>query len=175
MRIVALVALGLIATGLLSGPVRAESVPPQLRNKTISLAWTMQRTVMTPRGERQSPPFQFGRTIYVSGAGRFFVKASRNGHNAEVAPGDRTPQGGARDMRFSGGKVVAMAQRGTGAGRMIISFDQNYTSCRVHINYGKPAGGHASFTSRRGVEIEVLDVVYSGQSCSIRDGNAFAN
>lgn len=166
---------GLAAACLMSNPLRAEGAPPQLRNKTIVASWTMQRTVMTPRGQRRSPPFQFGRTIYVSGAGRFFIKASRNGHDAEVAPGDRTPQGGARDMHFSGGKIVAMAQRGTGAGRMIISFDSSYSSCSVHISYGKPNGQSVSFRNRRGVPIEVLDVSYSGERCAIRDGNAFAN
>jgi hypothetical protein len=175
MRIVAPVALGLIATGLLSGPLRAESVPPQLRNKTVSLAWTMQRTVMTPRGERRSPQIAMTRTIYISTTGRFFIKASRNRHEAEIAPGGKTPRGGAREMIFSGGKIVGMAQRGSAAGRLIVSFDSGYSSCRVSVSYGKPANGRATFRGRRGFEIEVLDVTYSGETCSIRDGNVFAN
>jgi hypothetical protein len=166
---------GLTSACLVSNPLHAESVPPQLRNKTVSASWIMQRTVMTPRGERQSPQIPISRTIYISSAGRFFVKASRNSHDAEVAPGDKTPRGGARDMRFSGGTIVGMAQFGAAAGRMIISFDPGYSSCNVQITYGKPNGQRATFRNRRGLEIEVLDVRYSGQTCSIRDGNVFAN
>jgi hypothetical protein len=167
--------LGLAAACLMSNPLRAEGAPPQLRNKTIVASWIMQRTVMTPRGERHSPAIPISRTIYVSSTGRFFVKASRNSHEAEVAPGDKTPRGGAREMRFSGGKIVAMAQFGAAAGRMIVSFDSSYSSCSVHISYGKPNGQSVSFRNRRGVPIEVLDVSYSGERCAIRDGNAFAN
>lgn len=167
--------LGLFAACLASTSLWAESVPPQLRNKSITASWTMQRSVMTPRGERQSPSISVSRLIYVSGNGRFFVKATINTHSAEVAPGEKTPHGGARDMMFSGGKIVGTAQRGAGAGRMMISFDQTYSSCSVHVMYGKPPGQRVMITNRRGVRVELLGVTYSGQSCSIRDGNAFSN
>jgi hypothetical protein len=129
---------------------------------------------MTPRGERNFS-FAVKRLIYVSGNGRFFVKVSVNSRNTEVAPGDKTPKGGARDVIFQGGKVVGMAQQGAGAGRMIISFDQNYSSCTVQAAFGKPQGQRIIFTNRKGRQVELLSVTNSGESCSIREGNAFAN
>jgi hypothetical protein len=173
-RIVSPAALGLIAC-LLPGLLHAESVPPQLRNKTISLSWVMQRTVMTPRGERQGPPVPMRRTIYVSTAGRFFVRASRGGREGEAGPGDRTRRGGARDMRFSGGKIVSMVERRAGAGRMTISFDRDYTSCNIDFLFGKPTGRRDFFINRRGKRRELLGITHSERTCSIRNGNAFAN
>lgn len=156
-----------------------DGAPAQLRNKTITVAWTAQRTVMTPRGERQSPPFLQQRTIYVSSQGNAFIKATAKGprgaKEAELAPGAKTPMGGAREVQFVGGKLVAMAQKRGGAGRMIVSFDPNYSSCTVELTFGHPAGEKAMFRNRRGVLVELLGVAYSGQRCSIQDGNAFAN
>jgi hypothetical protein len=117
------------------------------------------------------------RTIYVSGAGRFFVKVSVAARDREVAPGDKTPGGGARDVTFTGGRIVGFSERGrgVGAGRMIISFDPGYSSCSVNVSFGTQAGKHMSFKNRAGIQVEVLDFHFSGQTCSIRNGNAFAS
>jgi hypothetical protein len=156
-----------------------DGAPAQLRNKTITVAWTAQSTVMTPRGEKQSPQFTQQRTIYVSTAGNVFIKSRAEGaqgtKEAEMAPGDKTPVGGDREVHFVGGKLVAIAQRGSGAGRMVISFDPSYSSCSVDVTFGRPAGEKMTFRNQRGVMVELLGVTFSGQRCSIRDGNAFAN
>src|ERR1043166_1468544 len=67
--------------------VANDGAPERLRNKTITVAWTAQRTVLTPRGEKQLSPATQERTIYVSGAGNAFIKFNA----AEMAPGDKTP------------------------------------------------------------------------------------
>jgi hypothetical protein len=175
MRIASSIALGLIATCYLSGPLRAESVPATLRNKTISLSWVMQRTVMTPHGERQSRSVPMRRTIYVSTAGRFFVRASHGRREGEEGPGDRTHRGGAREFRFSDGKVISMVERRAGAGRMTISFDRDYTSCSIDFLFGKQIGQGGFFTNRRGFRVKLLSVAHSERTCSIRSGNAFAD
>lgn len=91
-----------------------DGAPVKLRNKTIRVAWTAQRTVMTPRGEKQSPRFSQQRTIYVSSAGNVFVNSAVEGSGgtkeAEMAPGDKAAQGGGREIHFVGGKLLAMAQ-----------------------------------------------------------------
>ena len=113
----ALVSICLLPASLLAN----DGAPAQLRNKTITAAWTAQRTVMTPRGERQAT-FTHQRIIYVSSEGNAFIKATVGGprgtREAELAPGAQNPNGGAREVQFVGGKLVAMAQRAGGAGRM---------------------------------------------------------
>lgn len=173
-------ALAVLSICLLPLPLRAnDGAPAQLRNKTISVSWTAQRTVMTPRGERQSPSLLQQRIIYVSSQGNAFIKATvegpRGSKEAELAPGAQTPMGGAREVQFVGGKLVAMAQKRRGAGRMIVSFDPSYSSCNVELTFGRPAGEKVVFRNRMGVLVELLGVTYSGQRCSIQDGNAFAN
>jgi hypothetical protein len=171
-------AVAVLSIGLLPVTLLANEAPAQLRNKTITVGWTAQRTVMTPRGEKQSPRFNQQRIIYVSSAGNAFIKStvegSRGTKQAELAPGDKTAKGGERDVQFVEGKLVAMAQRGSGVGRLVISFDPNYSSCSVELSFGRPAGEKMMFRNPKGVLVELLGVTYSGQRCSIQDGNAFA-
>jgi hypothetical protein len=148
--------LAILPICVLPAALRADDgAPSQLRNKTITVAWTAQRTVMTPRGEKQSPRFNQQRTIYVSSAGNIFIKAAVEGprgtREAEMAPGDKTAKGGARDVQFVEGKLVAMAQKGSGAGRMVISFDPSYSSCSVELTFGRPAGEKMTFRNAKGV------------------------
>lgn len=177
MRIIWPAALGLFASCFLSGPLWAGDAPPQLRNKTLSVSWTTERTFQLPNGRERHSAFTVNRTIYVSGAGRFFVKVSVAARDREVGPGDKTPGGGARNVTFTGGKIVGFSERGrgVGAGRMIISFDPSYSSCTVNVGFGTQPGKHLSFRNRKGRQVEVLDFHFSGQSCSIQNGNAFAN
>ena len=158
---------------LWSDSAQADTVPPQLRNKTISVSYTSIATVMTPRGERRNSTTSVQRLIYVSTAGRFFVRASYNSRTSEAAPGDNTPGGGARDWIFSGGRIIGFGEKDAGAGRVIISFDRGYQSCSASVLYGKPRGQHIT-VKRRGVTFELLEVKHSGEACSIREGNAFA-
>lgn len=156
-----------------------DGAPVKLRNKTITVAWTAQRTVMTPRGEKQSPRFSQQRTIYVSNAGNVFVKSAVEGSGGtketEMAPGDKTPNGGGREIHFVRGKLLGMARTGPGAGRMIVSFDPSYSSCSVELTFGRPAGEKMASRNSKGELVELLGVTLSGQRCSIQDGNAFAN
>jgi hypothetical protein len=177
MRIVWPAALGLIATCLLPGPLWAGNAPPPLRNKTLSVSWTTERTIRAPNGRERHSAFTVNRTIYVSSAGRFFVKVSVAARAGEAGPGDKQPHGGARDVTFTGGKIVGFAERGkgAGAGRMIISFDPSYSSCTVNVSFGTQPGKHLSFRTRNGMQAEVLDFHFSGQHCSIRSGNVFAS
>src|SRR5437667_4088572 len=104
---------------------------------------------MTQIGKKQSPRFSQQRTIYVSSAGNVFIKSAVEGSGgtkeAEMAPGDKTAKGGKREIRFAGGKLLAMAQTGAGAGRMIVSFDPSYSSCSVELTFGRPAGEKMTF------------------------------
>jgi hypothetical protein len=157
----------------------AWSAPRQLQNKTITASWLVEYALLTPGGAVLKRVVRSQRVIYVSSAGRIFVKqtydAPGGAGSAEMAPDEKTPSGGARDVRFQGDKIVAMAVlQGGAAGRMVISFDQRFSTCSVEAVIGNSGPGPARI-QRRGVSFEVQSTRISGQSCSLRDGNVFAN
>jgi hypothetical protein len=157
----------------------AASAPPQIQNKTVTASWIVDYTFVAPSGRVFAQTVVSRRVVYVSTAGRIFVRqsydTSRGSESAETGPGEKTPDGGARDVRFEGGKIVAMAAISGGmAGRMVISFNQNYSSCSVDATIGRSGGG-PPVMRRRGVLLEVKSHSISGQSCSVREGNAFAS
>ncbi len=153
--------------------VAADVAPSQLRNKTITASWTASRSIMTPAGQR-TRQIQTERLIYVSSAGRAFVKSSTSGKSAELGPGDGTPEGGSRKLQFMGDKLVALAALGSGAGRMTISFGAGFTSCTVALAVGKPASGHLMQRGPDGDAVEILSTEISNQACSVREGNHVA-
>jgi hypothetical protein len=158
----------------------ASSAPQTIRDKTITAAWSVENTFERPNGSVATAVVNQQRVIYVSSASRIFVKATfnspRGGQSAEIAPGGTTPAGGARDARIEGGKIIAMAAlQGGAAGRMIISFDQSYSTCTVDVTIGRNGGGPLMRRGPGGAPIEIISQRVSGQSCSVREGNAFAN
>ena len=160
-----------------AAPASAEDAPVQLRNKTIVLSWVAHRDVMTPLGERRAV-IHVARMIYISSLGRPFVKSRidspRGAKDLEIAPGDATARGGAREVDFVGNTIVATAENGTGAGRMVVTFDQGFTTCRVDNEVARPSGGHLMKRGPGGGMVEILSTEFSDQSCAIRDGNLVA-
>jgi hypothetical protein len=157
----------------------ASSAPPQIQNKTVTASWSVDYTFIAPSGRIFAQTVSSQRVVYVSSAGRIFVRQSyntpRGSESAETGPGEKTPDGGARDVRFEGGKIVAMAAIPGGmAGRMVISFNQSYSTCTVDVTIGRSGRG-PPVMRRGGVLLEVKSRSISGQNCSVREGNAFAN
>jgi hypothetical protein len=156
----------------------ASSAPLQIQNKTVTASWIVDFTLVAPNGRGFTQTVVSRRVVYISSAGRIFVRqsydTSRGGESTETGPGEKTPSGGARDVRFEGGNIVAMAAISGGmAGRMVISFNHNYSACTVDATIGASGSG-PRVMRRRGVLLEVRSHRISGQSCSVREGNAFA-
>jgi len=158
----------------------ASGAPQQMQNKTVTVSWSVENTLVAPNGKVFTPTIHQERVMYVSSTGRIFVKATynspRGGGSAEIAPGAQTPAGGARDVRIEGGKIVAMAALKDGAaGRIVISFDQSYSTCTLDVTIGRSGSGPQVRRGPDGMPLEVRSQRVSGQTCSVREGNAFAN
>ena len=173
----------LAAVTLLAVPLSPAlgAAPQQLYNKTVQLNWTAQITEHGADGKTITPQLSASRTIYISSAGRLFVRASRTNTKSgqskinDLAPGATTTSDGeARGMRFEGNKLIAVVAFLQGAGRLVAAFDGSYSSCSVDITYGREAGGMRR-QGVNGVMYTVDSISVSGQSCSIRDGNPFAS
>jgi len=80
---------------------------------------------------------------------------------------------------FEGNRLVAYRGYGGGGGsgamRAVATFDSSYSGCTLAVMVGKENGRVIKRQGFDGVVREVLSVEISGTSCSIQNGNAFAN
>jgi hypothetical protein len=173
----------LFLTALAVGGLIAEhalAAPPQLLNKTIQFSWSAEIVQRGPDGRVVRPRIDASRTVYVSSAGRLFMRASRENQKgrlkkaADLGPEATTTKGGeARGLRFVGNNLVGNVAFAQGAGQATISFDPSFSSCSLNIIYGREGGR----MRRRGLDgnmYEIESITATSQSCSVRAGNPFA-
>ena len=174
----------LISCALLAGVTAANSAPSQLYNKTVSIGWSVQNMVRDPDGKEHGGGSQISYLVYISSTGRLFERASRaigsqRGTSESDPNAANTRNGEARGLRFEGNHLVAnrdySGAGGSGAMRAVVSFDPSYSTCTVNVTHGKDGGGAMKRKSLDGVVREILSTTVTSTSCSIRDGNAFAN
>jgi hypothetical protein len=161
----------------------ATAAPQQLLNKTVTLSWIAQAVVRDPNGRERQARNDIKYIVYVSSLGRLFEHSSRSiggrTQGGDVDPNAaKTKIGEARGLRFEGNRLVAYRGYGGGGGsgamRAVATFDSSYSSCTVAVTVGK----ENVIIKRQGMDgvvREVLSVEISGASCSIQNGNAFAN
>lgn len=175
---------GLVLLAATSNMAPATAAPPQLLNKTVTLNWTVQSVQRDPDGRERQVTSNIQYVVYISSLGRLFERSSRsvNGRTqgGEIDPGaGQTRMGEARGMRFEGNALVAnrgyAGAGGAGAMRAVATFDGSYSSCSVNVMHGKENGGVIKRKGIDGVVREYLSMTVTGTSCSIRNGNAFAN
>jgi hypothetical protein len=166
----------LLAT--MTGFEPAEAAPKQLLNKTITYSYTSHYTVRDPSGKTSSGNDTWMFTAYISSAGRIFERSTRQGVGSrDHEPGSSRTSlfGEVRSMRFEGDRLVHMTALVSGASRDTVSFDPTFSSCTVEVILAKSSNGIIAAKGRDGKLYVNLSNSYSGNSCSIRDGNFFAN
>lgn len=184
MRALHSIALIAIASIFTIAQADAAAAPPQLRNKSIVTRFALSIHQRAPDGRVSTPVVNVGYTVYVSSAGRAFIRQSRSISNPYFS-GSRTTEAGpgqsqsgnseTREMQFSGGKLIGNAAFISGAGRMQIGFDPSYARCDVSIQFGKAGGAPIKWKGLDGVMYTVEAVTPGGLTCTIQDGNAFAS
>jgi hypothetical protein len=158
----------------------ALAAPAQLLNKTIQFGWSTEVVQRGPDGQVVRPRIDASRTVYVSSAGRLFMRTTRANQKlglkkgGDYAPGASTNKAGeATGLRFAGNNLVGNVAFPQGAAQVTVSFDASFSSCSLNIVYGREGGG----MRRRGLDgkmYEIQSTSVSGQSCSVRAGNPFA-
>lgn len=171
---------GVICAALLfAGTIPVAGAPSELLNRTITLTWVNTGTGTRPTGQVVNFQVAHSRTIYVSSAGRLFVRATRSvmgrgnatTRTREVGPGEiGTP---ARDMHFSGNTLVGTQAFPSGAAQYVVTFS-GASSCSVSVVFGKSGSAPIRLRGPDDVMYEISDIRAASPSCSIRDGNAFA-
>ena len=164
---------------LLAGPAFAQA-PNVLRNKSIVVSWTENRSQRNFGETAFRPvalPFVF--TVYVSGEGRAFKRISTGsgqGQSGDTVGNARNQFGGATETQIRGQSIVHSSNVGGQGRRIQIALDAGYGSCSATVVTAKQSGQKviSSRSLVTGGVIEIESVSASSASCSIRDGNAFA-
>jgi hypothetical protein len=148
------------------------AAPKEIYNKTVTITWTETGTyTRVSDGKQTNPTGRFKAIVYISSAGRPFVRASSTNGNFSNS-GDRGPE--QNNARFEGDKLVMTGVSIGIARRLVTTFDAGFASCATSVTIGK-AGANARIV---GFDREIHNVVSmqaGGASCSIANGNALAN
>lgn len=167
----------LILSGLTAAAF-AGAAPKQLYNKSIIINWVEQVSERAADGRITTPTINSSRTVYVSSAGRLFVKGNRNINNRnfqgtkDIAIGPERSGGGS--LSFQGDMLVGTAVFDGGARRVAASFSSDFSSCTASVVYGKSGGASAKWKGFDGVMREMISVNVGTVGCSLRDGNVLA-
>ena len=176
---IAILALAMTASG-------AFAAPTQLYGKTIVITTSESRTSRLVSGGAAHDSTASGTlSIYVSTAGRIFVRSDRTVNRrsgSESKAMDTGPGGGsigasaASNVQFSGNTMVVSQQMTRGARRLTATFDGSFGSCNGTIINGREGGKPMIIRDRyTGENREVLSIHSSVTGCSVQSGNAFAN
>lgn len=152
----------------------AATAPSQLYNKTVTITWGESGTYKrVSDGGTASPVGQFQLTVYISSAGRPFVrgssKAGRFGGTKE-----RGPEQTSDNVQFAGNTLVMVRGNLGIARRVLTTFDGSFASCTTNVTIGK-IGPNATLTGFDGAVYQIISMQPGAASCSIKDGNALAN
>lgn len=156
----------------------AWSAPKGLYGKTITVSWTETRS-QRQMGEATFKPvgLPFTFQLYVSSEGRPFKRltstsSSGRSHGTKEGVGS----GANAAVSYQGNTVIATSSSG-GLGRRIqITPDGSFSSCSAQVISGKSGGGVAAVKSvATGRMVEFESVSAGAASCSVQNGNAFAN
>jgi hypothetical protein len=174
---------------LLSVAASATAQPSELRGKSVLIHWAEGRSQKFPDGTTAHRVLHANFVMYVSEAGRVFMQSARHVVNrrgkAVVSAGRSKGPGGdeikTANVRYSakgqwkGQTYTSVVNYQSGARRLVLTFDPGFGSCKLELTHGKEEGApgmvHHGMTGRLMMTTKV-DV--SGQTCSVRAGNALA-
>jgi hypothetical protein len=164
----------------------AKAAPPsQLYGKSIKLDWTesrMQRKA--DESEFHSKSLGMYVYIYISSTGNIFNRfgvfsgggargGGKSGNSDQVAGEGRSNRG----VSFRGNSLEFFQAFGGGARHVVATFDSTYGSCTATASYASDVAGGPKILAHTlisGERMEVKSLSGSGASCSVQNGNVFA-
>jgi hypothetical protein len=150
------------------------AAPKQLYNKTVTITWGESGTyTRVSDGRSASPIGQFQAIVYISSAGRAFVRVSSK---AGTFGGTREhgPEQNSNNVQFDGNNLVLIGVSLGVARRILTSFDASFASCTTSVTIGK-IGPNATIVGFDGAVYKVISMQPGASGCSIRDGNALTH
>ena len=172
-----------VLLGSLIGSTSAALAAPQsMYGKTLRVTWQESRNQRVQgEGEFKNVSIPLSYTVYVSSKGQLFKRlTSTTASGRQTGSKDRvgtsgSDSQGAGIVSFQGNTLIATSNNG-GLGRRIrITFDGG-SSCSAEVLTGKSGAGTATVRSNAtGKMLEFNSVSAGAASCSVQEGNAFAN
>lgn len=162
----------LAALLLPEAPARA-AAPSQLLNKSVFVSFNIAVPSQGSDGSSHNSSRISERVIYISSQGRVFTRVTRKaGRNSEMKEaGPETAR-----LNFVGNSLVGVMQMISGASQLTVSFDPSFQSCTAKVIAGGENGKAIVYKGLNGVTYTATGKAQiSGESCSIRDGNALAD
>jgi hypothetical protein len=166
-----------ISLVLMSSAVAAP--PKQLYGKSATISWLETRS----QRDGQSGPFKpvglpYTIVFYISTEGRLFARSSTRspgGAGSVDRVGMGAGNGEARNVAFSGNRILSRSAFQGAARQIEVNFDQSFSSCTAHVITAIPKGAKTavirSMTTGNIVEFESVSA--GPASCSISSGNSF--
>ena len=146
--------------------------PSQLLNKTITISFTATGVARLPQGGQRGFSTQVTHIIYVSDAGRLFLRYRASNRRGSMG-GDVAPGEGRGSFSFQGNRLVGVLPFATGARQLTVTFNPGFSSCTASVIEGH-SGGVIQRRAPDGRVYEITGGTTSSVSCSIQSGNAFA-
>ena len=149
----------------------ALAAPQGALDKTVTMSWNTSGIATTEDGQTKSYNNLNTRTVYISSAGRTFLRKSlRGGKNArsgEVGPDDISSQG---SVKLDGNRLIGTEAFASGARQYIATFDSSFASCTLQVVDAK--SGNTAI-KRKGPDGRMYSVTAStgSPSCSVQSGN----
>jgi len=154
-----------------SSSVCAAAIPAALQEKTITFTYTVSAPLRHPDGSVKVGTRSETRTIYISSAGRLFVRNVRRNSGGASDKSEQGP-GGTGSVRFAGNSIVGTIPRISGAYQFTIKFDSAYQGCSADLIFGRAAGEHETkFEGVSGKQLVGAGKRSVSTSCSIAGGN----
>ena len=173
--------MGIALLGFITSTSGALAAPQSLYGKTLRVTWNEARTQRVQgEGEFKAVSVPMSYTVYVSSKGQLFKRLTSStpsgkstGSKDRVGMSGSDAQG-AGSISFQGNTLISTANNG-GLGRRIrITFDGG--SCSAEVTTGKAGSGTTTHRSNAtGKMMELQSVSAGSASCSLQDGNAFAD
>jgi hypothetical protein len=150
--------------------------PSQLYGKSVVVTWTDDRVQRFVGQEKfHNSHMTQNTSVYISTAGRPF---KRHTVQSRGGAGSRESVGGSpeRGVDFQEHALLLTTAYKGGAMRIQIDFDENFRSCTAAVLSGKEpdAGSFIQNGLATGRQIEVQSSKPGAATCSIKDGNVFA-
>ena len=161
-----------IALSIVLLAVPAFAAPPQLFNKTVTVSYTATGVARLPQGGQTGFSTEVTHIIYVSDAGRLFMRFRASNRRGSMS-GDAAPGEGKGVFSFQGNRLVGVMPFATGARQLTITFDPGFSRCTASVIEGH-SGGVIQRRAPDGRVYEITGGTTSSVSCSIQSGNAFA-
>jgi hypothetical protein len=150
----------------------AHAAPSDAFNKTVTMSWSTSGMATSEDGQQRSYNNINTRTVYISSAGRTFLRMSLRGGKA-ARSGERGPgEASNGSVSLQGNRLLGVETFDGGARQYVATFDPGFTSCTLQVTDGKSGTANVK---RKGPDGRMYSVTSTtgSPSCSVQSGNAF--